>query len=433
MSEQVWCAERTELLSGRPGQRVAPWLPLGLFVAFRLMLLAVYGSQAVTRFGDFPYYYDLARLSDQGLYPLLHYWYEFPPLFPYLSIALYKLLGSPQVFDSYASALTLVMLAFEAGNLALLMRLARRLHDGVMAERLGWVYALLAVPLVFSWWTFDAMTAFWMLLALAWLVEGREGRSAVVLGLGILTKYMPVLLLAAAWRFLSPGRALRYTAIVLAVVALVLGPFIIASPRFALASLQAQASKSSWETIWALLDGNLSTGNFGPIADHFDPAQATTPLGNPPRVPPWLTLAAFGLLYAYLCFFDGGWRTEGGLTPSPPLIGEGSKGRGLSSVIAFTGLTWCFFFLWSRGWSPQWQMLLLPFILLGLPLGQAVLFSLALGFVNFLEWPVLLSRGWFWSLWLTVPLRTLLILLLAVAFYGVKHKLPTDSGNGLNG
>lgn len=430
MSEQVWRAERTELLSGQPGQRVAPWLPVSLFVAFRLMLLAVYGSQAVTRFGDFPYYYNLARLSDQGLYPLLHYWYEFPPLFPYLSIALYKLLGSPQVFDPYANALALAMLTFEAGNLALLMRLARRLHGEIMAERLGWVYALLTVPLVFSWWTFDAMTTFWMFLALAWLVEGREGRSAVVLGLGILTKYMPALLLAAAWRFLSPRRALRYTLIVLAVVALVIGPFVIASPRFALASLQAQASKASWETIWALLDGNLSTGNFGPIADHFDPAQATTPLGNPPRIPPWLTLAVFGLLYTYL-FFNGGRRAAGGLTH--PLIEEGSKGRSLSSVIAFTGLTWCLFFLWSRGWSPQWQMLVLPFILLGLPLGQAVLFSLALGFVNFLEWPVLLSRGWFWSLWLTVPLRTLLILLLAVAFYRVWRELSTDLGNESGG
>lgn len=390
---------------------------LGLFVAFRLMLLTVYGSQAVTRFGDFQYYYHLARLSDQGLYPLLHYWYEFPPLFPYLSIGVYKLIGSPVAFEPYAYALALVMLAFEAGNLALLLRLARRLHGEMTAERLGWVYALLTVPLVFSWWTFDAMTAFWMLLALVWLMEGREGRSAVALGLGIVTKYMPALLLATVWRFLAPRRALRYTLIALAVVVLVIGPFLIASPRFALASLQAQASKSSWETVWALLDGNLSTGNFGPIADHFDPARATTPLGNPPRLPPWLTLAAFGALYLYL-FFDGGRRREDGLTPS--LIEKGSKGRGPSSIIAFTGLTWCLFFLWSRGWSPQWQMLVLPFVLLGLPLGRAVLFSLALSFVNFLEWPVLLSRGWFWSLWLTVPLRTLLIGLLAVAFYQIR-------------
>lgn len=379
---------------------------LGLFVAFRLMLLTVYGAQAVTRFGDFQYYYHLARLSDQGLYPLLHYWYEFPPLFPYLSIGLYKLIGSPAAFEPYAYALALVMLAFEAGNLALLLGLARRLHGEMTAERLGWVYVLLTVPLVFSWWTFDAMTAFWMLLALVWLLEGREGRSAVALGLGIVTKYMPALLLATVWRFLAPRRALRYTLIALAVVVLVIGPFLIASPRFALASLQAQASKSSWETVWALLDGNLSTGNFGPIADHFDPARATTPLGNPPRLPPWLTLAAFGLLYLYIFFADHRGRRVGGM----------DGGNSLRAV-AFTGLTWCLFFLWSRGWSPQWQMLVLPFVLLALPLGRAVLFSLTLGFVNFLEWPVLLSRGWFWSLWLTVPLRTLLIGLLAVAFY----------------
>jgi hypothetical protein len=197
---------------------------------------------------------------------------------------------------------------------------------------------------------------------------------------------------------------------VAAVVALVIGPFFIASPRFTFASLLAQVSKSSWETVWALLDGNLGTGNFGPIADHFDPALATAPLGNPPRIPTWLTLAAFGLLYAYL-FFDRGPRTED-RRPERTVLGPRSS-------VAFTGLTWCIFLLWSRGWSPQWQMLILPFILLALPLQRAVLFSLVLGFVNFLEWPVLLSRGWFWSLWLTVPLRTLLIVLLAVEFYRV--------------
>jgi len=320
-----------------------------------------------------------------------------------------------------------VMLVFEAGNLVLLVRLARRLHGTVAAERLGWAYALLLVPLVFAWWTFDAMTAFWMLLALLWLVEGRMGRSAVALALGVVTKYMPVLLLATVWRFCRPRQALRYTALTLAIVALVMGPFVVASPRFSLASLQAQASKSSWETVWALLDGNLSTGNFGPLADHFDPARATVPLGNPPRVPVWLVSIAFGLVYLYL--FAGTRGTWGEL--------GGAEGNSLHApgstlhAVAFSGLTWCVFFLWSRGWSPQWQVLLVPFILLALPLPRAVLFSLVLGFVNFLEWTVLLSRGWFWSLWLTVPIRTLLILLLAVEFYRVScQRIPSQAQDG---
>jgi hypothetical protein len=167
-------------------------------------------------------------------------------------------------------------------------------------------------------------------------------------------------------------------------------------------------SKSSWETVWALLDGNYATGNFGPIADHLDPALATVPLGNPPRIPTWLTLGAFGLLYAYLFFGRQTMvRRPSSVVHRPP------------STVAFTGLTWCIFLLWSRGWSPQWQMLLVPLILLALPLQRAVLFSVVFGIVNFVEWPVLLSRGWSWSLWLTVPVRTLLIVLLATEFYSV--------------
>jgi hypothetical protein len=85
--------------------------------------------------------------------------------------------------------------------------------------------------------------------------------------------------------------------------------------------------------------------------------------------------------------------------------------------MAFLGLTWCLFLLWSPGWSTQWVFYLLPFILLALPEREALLFALTLVFINLLEWPVLLSRGYNWGLWLTITIRTLLIVLLAVAFW----------------
>jgi hypothetical protein len=54
----------------------------------------------------------------------------------------------------------------------------------------------------------------------------------------------------------------------------------------------------------------------------------------------------------------------------------------------------------------------LPFILLLLPERRAVLITLLFVLISLLEWPLLLSRGMFWGLYLTVPLRTLLIALL---------------------
>jgi hypothetical protein len=68
----------------------------------------------------------------------------------------------------------------------------------------------------------------------------------------------------------------------------------------------------------------------------------------------------------------------------------------------------------SPGWSPQWLAYLVPLVLLSLPQPRAALYVVALTAVVILEWPVLLSRGRFDLLWLTVTVRTALLILLAV-------------------
>lgn len=371
-------------------------LILTLFLSARLMILAAFATDTLFTYGDYVHYFNLARLSGDGLLPFLDYWYEFPPLFPYLSIGIYSLTAAASgAMHSYLYALAAVMLLFDAGNLVLLYNLAERLRGERIAAKSAWVYLALPVGMVFTWWTFDSLTAFWTLLALHWLLEGRDARSAVALGLGVMTKYLPILLLPAVWAFRPAREALRYTLIVLAVIALVFGPFILASPEFGLASLKAQAGKSSWQTVWALIDGNLGTGNVGPDIEHFDPALATKLQGNPERVPGWLTLIPFAAV---------------GLA----LFLKARSGRG-GSLVPFFALTMTIFFLWSKGWSPQWQMMLLPLLLLAFPHRQGILFCVLFGVVNFLEWPMLLSRGMTDWLWVTVGVRTILLLGLAVA------------------
>ena len=102
-----------------------------------------------------------------------------------------------------------------------------------------------------------------------------------------------------------------------------------------------------------------------------------------------------GLLYAWLF-----WKAD--LRDSP------------RRLIAFVGITFVVFFLWSKGWSPQWQMLLFPLLLLALPLRRSVLFILVLSFVNLAEWPMFLSRGLNQWLYITVPLRTILLVVLLI-------------------
>ena len=367
-----------------------------LFVAFRLMMLITFPADNLTLFGDTIYYYELASFSDQGHLPFVDYWSEYPPIVPFLMVGIYQL---SQAFgggyQAFVALVGLVMIAANAANLVLVMRLARRILSEAQSELIGWTTSALFVPLMYTWWNFDALTALAILLAIDLLFEKRDDGSAVVMGLGILVKLVPLLvfpivLLTRPWR-----RILRSGLIAAGVVAIVVVPLLIAGGPMAVASLRSPTGRSSWQTVWALLDGNLRTGLLVAPSEHFDEAVATTPLGNPAVVPEWIRLIVFGAL-AGLIFFKAHVRDNP------------------RRQITFVGITFVVFFLWSKGWSPQWQTLLFPLLLLALPLRRSVLFILVLSLVNLAEWPVMLSRGLNEWLYLTVTLRTVIFILLLI-------------------
>jgi hypothetical protein len=367
-----------------------------LFVALRLMMLATFPADNLTLFGDYVYYYELAAYSDQGYLPFIHYWSEYPPVFPFLSVSIYQvahLFGGG--YHVYVQLMGLLMLGVNTGNLVLFLRLARQLHGDAATERLGWVYSVLFVPLIYTWWNFDALTVFSLLLTLELLLGGHERWSAVAMGVGALIKLVPLLVFPAVVRTRPWRRWLAYGLVVAAVIGAVAVPLLLAGGPVAVASFRSPTGWSSWQTVWALLDGNLHTGLLVAPSDHFDPAVAMTPVGNPARIPEWIRLVIFGLVYAGVF-----WKARLRMRPR--------------RLVTFVCLTLVLFFLWSKGWSPQWQTLLFPLLLLVLPLWRSVLFVLVLSFVNLAEWPVLLSRGLNQWLYLTVVLRTaLLVLLLA--------------------
>ena len=164
-----------------------------------------------------------------------------------------------------------------------------------------------------------------------------------------------------------------------------------------LASLKAQPTRSSWETAWALLDGNMTTGAFLLVNDRLDPTIAGIPRGQPAKIPTYLTLVPFAALGGWL-FWRVRLQTD-------------------RALISFLGLTWIVFLTWSPGWSPQWILYLIPLVLLtssfraGL-YGASLLILLAL-----LEWPTLLAHGIFEGLWLVVPLRLALFAWLGHRWY----------------
>lgn len=374
--------------------------PAALFLVARLMLLIALPLEGLRGYGDFVHFYRLAGMGQ----PFLDLWVEFPPAFPFFSRLMYLMAGGQEHIYDYLLAISLSL--FQAGELVLFAALSHRLYSPPSARRRTWVYLVFLLGLAYGWWYFDPLASLLLLLGLYWLLEERDTAAGLALGLGALTKLFPLLVLPLAWRWRPPAAALRLSLAALGLVAAVYAALWTGAPEFTRASLSSQASKGSWETIWALIDGNLDTGNFGPESERYDPSSAYVARGNPAHVPSWLTLLGFGAL------------------------GVGLVGRvrlvSARQAVAFLGLTWCLFLVWSPGWSPQWVLYLLPLVFLALPLRMAVLMNTVLVLVNLLEWPVLLSRGLSGSLNLTITARTALLVLLAFVFW---RQLRSEEAN----
>ena len=258
----------------------------------------------------------------------------------------------------------------------------------------------------YTWWYFDSLAVLGMLLAFLWLFDGRDFLAGTAIAFGTLVKLFPIIIIIIVWRYYSKIRALKITLICLTIVFIIFGSLYLISPVFTKASISSQLNKGSWETIWALIDGNLSTGNFGPYSERIQPEMATLRTRNPSVINPLITICLFGLLGLFTFFR--------------------SKVSGPTQIIAFTGFTLCLLFLWSPGWSPQWVLFLLPLVLLSFPQSESLLLTITLIFVNLLEWPLLLSRGLFNDLWITVSLRSLVLILSGYAWSRlITQKSPT--------
>jgi hypothetical protein len=217
-----------------------------------------------------------------------------------------------------------------------------------------------------------------------------------------------------------------YAAIVIALIAIVYAPLLIAAPDMMRASLSMLSSRTSYETVWALIDGNLTTGLLGGVDIHLDPAQAGASTGNPPRIPDGLKAIGFGA--AYLALLRRLWPASGLSASAPFAALRGSSRDASYRIVGVTAITFVFFALWSSGWSPQWQMTLIPLALLMLPDGSGIGFVLIFSLVNLAEWPVLISRG-LWSLVVvTILLRTLLLVVLVAEMMRRMRGAPARPG-----
>ncbi len=381
------------------------------FLLARVVLFLSLSFEGLRGYTDYWNYFGLAGRG----WPYLAYWVEYPPVYPFLIALVYRLVGGGE--QGFVYVMVFLASVAQAVGIGLFISLGYAvMGEAAVTRRTGWYVALL-VGLFYGWGFIDSFVVAVLLLGLSWVIKSRSVNAAqdtpqpttprtgnlsatmagIVIGIGGLLKWFPLLALAAVWRYVPRRQALYITGLALGLVLAVFAGLYLVSPDLTVASIRAQGIKVSWESIWALMDGNIKTGNFGTALDFTDPATAEISTANPARLPRWLTLLPFAAvgLWAFLRF-----RLT---TPR--------------EMLAFVGLTLSLFMLWSPGWSPQWSLYFLPLILLVLPERTAVLMALVWIGINLLEWPLLLSRGWFQALWLLIPVRTFLLILLSVEFW----------------
>jgi len=105
----------------------------------------------------------------------------------------------------------------------------------------------------------------------------RETASAMVCGIGIMTKLFPGLLVLAAWPLLGWRRGLRYAGIAAAACVVLALPSAIANREMFLSPARYTASRPAWESVWAYAFPAFHSDRGG----RRDPLAAMPPAPHP--------------------------------------------------------------------------------------------------------------------------------------------------------
>ncbi|MCL4861122.1 MAG: hypothetical protein KJZ93_17020 [Caldilineaceae bacterium] len=409
--------------------RQQPFLALFLlFASFRLLAILLFRPGGfIADASDYDFYALWGQLEAMGYRTFENLWTAYPPLFPALMLPVFELASrAPPWVEprlAFHTLFGLTLLLFECGNLILIHRLAQRLAPAPLSPvtnlQPAILYALLFTPVYTLLGWFEAMPLFFLLLGLELLLSATRWGwigSAVAAGLGFLTKLTPAILVPVAVRWLgarlswaaardewfrlrSPGGLLRPACYVLIFAGTIagLGYLLVGGNlSLALSSFRVNAIRPPWQSLWAILDGFYGFG--------LAPVDMRNLIGLErahweSRLPWPVITAGFGLLYLWLYTRRYDWAQ-----PRTP--------------IAFTAASVIWLFLYSKGWSPQFLVWVLAFLVLLLPTLRGMVIATVLSVANVVESSVylVLLPDERWLLVGTVLVRTALLLLLMVEF-----------------
>lgn len=388
---------------------------LGIFVGWRLLILALMVISQATilqqgQWTQYLYFRSVAQLTDGGYYPLINHWIEYPPIFPWLEALLYRAASAitlePARFVIFYGLLGLVFVAAEIGVLVMVYRLAGRLYDETTAVISAFTFAVTSLPtyIIYGW--FDSIAAFFFFWGLHALVSGKWRQSAVAVALGGLTKLFPLFLVAVAFKVLpGPRKKISYVLLVVGLAMLPYALFALHRADIVAASLRWLANKSTYETVWALMEGYTSYGVAPAAMDFIDPATAER-VYHAGRVPWTMVTLLFGLagLFIYL----------------RPLRPPQVKG-----AVVLAGIIMQMMLLYLKGFSPQFIIWFLPLIPLIIPNAKGLLYSAGISVLNVLEFPVYFTflEGEIWVISTIIIARTILCAMIAFEYWQIYRPL----------
>ncbi len=329
----------------------AAFMLLQAFIWLVLFQILWYGDKIIT---DTPVYYEYAGRIARGLVPYADFSSEYPPV-AMLLFSLPRLL-SGNSYNAFVFWFELEMLLFSCGIIALLSAVSGRLYGSIRRTLLVLALYTLFVLSIGSivQARFDIAVAFLMLAGITAFIYERSLLAWMLLGLGLMTKVIPVLIgplyLVAHYRrrrlrelWLGPLLAL----LTAAAAAL---PFLLISPSgLAGAFLYHLERPLQIESSWAsplLILNSISDfpvqilNSYGSHNVFASMAETFATISGP------VTLAL--LLAVYLVYWRSGFDDAGGW--SPP------------ALVQFAAITISVFILGGKVFSPQFLIWLLPLI-----------------------------------------------------------------------
>ncbi len=253
-------------LGEAPSARAARWLAVGAVSSFCVLVLVAcqLWRTDFARGWDMPVYAGYGERITDGEVPYRDFHLEYPPgVLPLFALpALDAVSGTgdtgrvwepvDEISDSawrYARAFivltTLLGIAAIVATSASLAALRRPLGDRLLALGTLALSPLLLGGLVYT--RYDLLPAAAVAVALALVLRGRDLAGGVATGIAITAKLYPVvlvpLLVAHAWRARGRRQAMLGLAAVVATVAIVLAPFVVASPSGVWTSVRTQVTR----------------------------------------------------------------------------------------------------------------------------------------------------------------------------------------------